>query len=57
VLTDPNNPANSQTHVNVIPTPNPSPGGVTYRTPELLKEGNPFARGFKPFPNANSILG
>ncbi|TNC71358.1 multicopper oxidase family protein [Rubellimicrobium roseum] len=51
VLTDPNNPKTSQTHINVIPTPNPTPEGVTYVTPELLPEGNPFDPGFQPFPS------
>ncbi len=52
VLTDPNNPDNSQVHVNVIPTPKPSPEGVTYVTPEVLPEGNPFDPDFDPFPSA-----
>ncbi|MBP1806174.1 multicopper oxidase family protein [Rubellimicrobium aerolatum] len=51
ILTDPNNPKNSQTHVSVIPTPNPTPDGVTYVTPELLPEGNPFHPDFEPFPS------
>ncbi|TNC70910.1 multicopper oxidase domain-containing protein, partial [Rubellimicrobium roseum] len=51
VLTDPNNPKTSQTHINVIPTPNPTPEGVTYVTPELLPEGNPFDPEFQPFPD------
>ncbi|WP_217639968.1 multicopper oxidase family protein [Palleronia marisminoris] len=50
VLTDPANPENSQVHVNVIPTPKPSPEGVTYVTPEILPEGNPFDPTFNPFP-------
>ncbi len=52
ILTDPNNPDVSQTHVSVIPTPNPTPDGVTYLTPEVLPEGNPFDPDFDPFPNA-----
>jgi FtsP/CotA-like multicopper oxidase with cupredoxin domain len=51
VYTDPNNPKNSQTHTTIIPTPNPTPDGVTYLTPEILPEGNPFANGFDPFPS------
>jgi hypothetical protein len=54
VLTDPDNPDNSQTHVNLIPTPRPTPEGVTYSTPEILAEGNPFDDGFKPFPPADA---
>jgi FtsP/CotA-like multicopper oxidase with cupredoxin domain len=51
VLTDPNNPYSSRTHSAVLPTPNPTPDGVTYTTPELLPEGNPFDRKFEPFPD------
>lgn len=54
VLTDPNNAKNSKTHVTVIPTPNPSPNGVEYVTPEILPEGNPFARGFRAFPRRSA---
>jgi FtsP/CotA-like multicopper oxidase with cupredoxin domain len=52
VLTDPNNPRSSQTHVQIIPTPNPTPDGVTYVMPEILPEGNPFHRSFDPFPRS-----
>jgi FtsP/CotA-like multicopper oxidase with cupredoxin domain len=51
VLTNPNNPKNSQTHVQVIPTPNPTPDGVTYVMPEILPEGNPFHPSFNPRPS------
>lgn len=51
ILTDPNNPNTSQTHVSIIPTPNPTPVGVTYAMPEILPEGNPFDRKFNPWPN------
>lgn len=54
VLTDPNNPSTSQTHVSVIPTPNPTPDGVTYAMPELIPEGNPFDRDFNPWPTVES---
>ncbi len=54
VLTDPNNPRTSQTHVQVIPTPNPTPDGVTYVMPEILPEGNPFHRSFRPFPRTST---
>jgi len=50
VLTDPNNRKNSQTHVQIIPTPNPTPDGVTYVMPEILPEGNPFSPTFNPRP-------
>jgi hypothetical protein len=50
ILTDPNNPKTSQTHVQVIPTPNPTPDGVTYVMPEILPEGNPFHPSFNPRP-------
>jgi FtsP/CotA-like multicopper oxidase with cupredoxin domain len=52
ILTDPNNPDVSQTHISIIPTPNPTPFGVTYVTPEVLPEGNPFDPEFDPFPEA-----
>jgi len=52
ILTDPNNPNVSQTHTSIIPTPNPTPDGVTYLTPEVLPEGNPFDPDFDPFPEA-----
>ncbi|MCF7701800.1 multicopper oxidase family protein [Loktanella sp. M215] len=51
ILTDPNNPYSSRTQAAVIPTPNPTPEGVTYTTPEILAAGNPFDRKFNPFPN------
>lgn len=51
ILTDQKNDKVSQTHRSVIPTPSPSPNGVTYVTPEILPEGNPFARSFRPFPS------
>ena len=51
VLTDPNNPNTSQTHVSVIPTPNPTPDRVTYAMPELIPEGNPFHKEFDPWPD------
>ncbi len=54
LLTDPNNPNTSQTHVSVIPTPNPSANGVEYVTPEILPEGNPFHRSFKRFPRVST---
>jgi FtsP/CotA-like multicopper oxidase with cupredoxin domain len=50
ILTNPNNPNNSQTHVQVIPTPNPTPDGVTFVMPEILPEGNPFHPDFNPKP-------
>jgi FtsP/CotA-like multicopper oxidase with cupredoxin domain len=50
VQTDPNDPNQSQYHVTVAPTPHPTPEGVYFTTPEILPEGNPFAKGFKPFP-------
>jgi FtsP/CotA-like multicopper oxidase with cupredoxin domain len=52
VLTDPNNPKTSQYHVQVIPTPNPTPDGVTFVMPEILPEGNPFHPSFNPRPRA-----
>lgn len=51
VLTDPNNPNVSQVHTEIIPTPDPTPDGVTYVTPEILPEGNPFDPDFDPFPD------
>ena len=36
------------------PTPNPTPDGVEYMTPEILPEGNPFSKNFKRFPKASS---
>ena len=54
VLTDPNNKKNSQTHVSVVPTPKPSPNGVEYVTPEILPEGNPFHKSFRPFPRVST---
>jgi len=50
ILTDPNNPNTSEVHASVIPTPDPQPEGVTYRTPEILPEGNPFDPNYEPFP-------
>jgi Multicopper oxidase len=52
VKTDPHNPNNSQTHVQLIPTPEPTEDGVTFRTPSILPEGNPDHPGFDPFGNA-----
>lgn len=46
ILTDPDDPNQSQTHVTVIPTPKPSKFGVTYAEPEILPEGNPFDKEF-----------
>ena len=40
ILTEEGGPG-SQTHVTIIPTPNPQPEGVTYLTPEILPEGDP----------------
>ena len=40
ILTD--NPSASELHASIIPTPDPSPDGVTYRTPEILPEGDPL---------------
>jgi FtsP/CotA-like multicopper oxidase with cupredoxin domain len=42
VLTDKDNPKSSNVHVDIIPTPIPSPDGVTYMTPDVLAEGNPL---------------
>lgn len=50
VLTDAANPKTSKTHVSIIPTPNPTPQGVTYVTPEILPEGNPFDPSFQSRP-------
>ena len=36
-------------HAMVIPTPNPTPDGCTYTTPEILPEGNPFDPDFEQF--------
>jgi FtsP/CotA-like multicopper oxidase with cupredoxin domain len=45
VLTDKDNPKSSNVHVDIIPTPIPSPDGCTYMTPEVLSEGNPLGNG------------
>jgi hypothetical protein len=45
VLTDKDNPKSSNLHVDIIPTPIPSPDGCTYMTPEVLAEGNPLGNG------------
>lgn len=50
VLTDPANPKNAHAQTAIVPTPNPSPQGVTYVTPEILPEGNPFDPSFVRFP-------
>jgi len=50
VLTDPNNKKTSQTHLQIIPTPNPTQDGVTYVMPEIMPEGNPFHPTFNPRP-------
>ena len=50
VLTDPNNPNVSQTHVAILPTPNPTAAGVVYLTPEVLPEGDPANPEFFPAP-------
>ena len=42
ILTDPKNPKSSSTHVDIIPTPIPSPDGCTYMTPDVQAEGNPM---------------
>ena len=42
ILTDKDNPKSSNVHVDIIPTPIPSPDGCTYMTPEVLAEGNPL---------------
>ncbi len=42
VLTDKDNPKSSNVHVDIIPTPLPSPDGCTYMTPDVLAEGNPL---------------
>ena len=42
LLTDKDNPKSSQIHVDIIPTPIPSPDGCTYMTPDVLAEGNPL---------------
>ena len=51
VLTDPNDPRMPAHTASVAPTPDPQPEGVTYRTPEILPEGNPFDPNFEPFPD------
>ena len=38
-------------HAMVIPTPNPTPDGVEYTTPEILPEGNPFDPNYENFVN------
>jgi FtsP/CotA-like multicopper oxidase with cupredoxin domain len=45
VLTDKANPKSSNVHVDIIPTPIPTPDGCTYMTPEVLAEGNPLGNG------------
>jgi len=35
------NPSASDLHASIIPTPETSPDGVTYRTPEILPEADP----------------
>ena len=42
VLTDKDNPKSSNVHVDIIPTPIPTPDGCTYMTPDVLAEGNPL---------------
>ena len=42
ILTDKDNPKSSNVHVDIIPTPIPSPDGCTYMTPDVLAEGNPL---------------
>ena len=42
ILTDKDNPKSSNVHVDIIPTPIPSPDGCTYLTPDVLAEGNPL---------------
>lgn len=46
VLTDPDDPNQSVTHTQIIPTPNPTERGVTFTDPEVLPEGNPFDPNF-----------
>lgn len=46
ILTDPDDPNQSQYHTAIVPTPDPSPEGVTFRDPEILPEGNPFDPNF-----------
>ncbi len=41
ILTDKDNPKSSNVHVDIIPTPIPTPDGCTYMTPDVLAEGNP----------------
>ncbi len=50
ILTDPDNPAASQTHISIIPTPNPTAEGVVYLQPEVLPEGDPANPEFFPQP-------
>lgn len=52
LLTDPKDPNQSYQHVSVIPTPDPSKYGVSYRDPEILPEGNPFSKEFSGNPQA-----
>ncbi|NOT23885.1 MAG: multicopper oxidase domain-containing protein [Nitrospiraceae bacterium] len=42
ILTDKDNPNSSNVHVDIIPTPLPTPDGCTYMTPDVLAEGNPL---------------
>ncbi|MEI8014177.1 MAG: putative Ig domain-containing protein [Nitrospira sp.] len=42
ILTDKDNPKSSNVHVDIIPTPIPTPDGCTYMTPDVLAEGNPL---------------
>jgi hypothetical protein len=42
ILTDKDNPKSSNVHIDIIPTPIPSPDGCTYMTPDVLAEGNPL---------------
>jgi FtsP/CotA-like multicopper oxidase with cupredoxin domain len=42
ILTDRDNPKSSNVHVDIIPTPIPTPDGCTYMTPDVLVEGNPL---------------
>lgn len=46
ILTADDGSGSSQHHINVIDTPDPQPGGVTYRSPEILPEGNPLDPGW-----------
>ena len=47
ILTDKDNPKSSNVHVDIIPTPIPTPDGCTYMTPEVLAEGNPLGNAVK----------